>query len=268
MRRLILISFLSLPLPALAGSGVLVEATNDTVMKVKYTGGTPNSTSHPAATIEGKLLGLVVNANYGTGGTAIVGSIPGATGKLGIVGTGVYGNGSFGVHGVGTMGVVAEGGMDGVSTSGYETGIYAYALSQYALAGYFDGNVYVTGNVTEGSDVGLKKNIRPITKGLNTILALQPKTYEMTEGITRATYKGDRFGLIAQDVQSLVPEIVQKTKLARKRGNDGKIDTVSARQEYLAVNYSGLIPILIKAVQEQNAKIEALEAEVRQLRAK
>jgi hypothetical protein len=55
-----------------------------------------------------------------------------------------------------------------------------------------------------------------------------------------------KIGLIAQDVQQVVPEVVA----------DG---------EYLGMNYGELVPVLINAIQEQEKTITQLEAKVKQL---
>ena len=89
-------------------------------------------------------------------------------------------------------------------------------------------------------------------------MALQPKAYEMKPGVTGVTSQGTRFGLIAQELQTLIPEIVEVQKNPPKRQEDGSVDFKAPRQEFLAVNYSGLIPVLVKAIQEQQAEIDEL----------
>jgi hypothetical protein len=91
------------------------------------------------------------------------------------------------------------------------------------------------------SDARLKQDIKPLAYGLDEILHLRPVSF----------YWKDRddsklnLGLIAQEVATVVPEIVEKSK--DEAGTMG-------------MNYSALIPVLIKAVQEQQTVIEGQRA--------
>ncbi len=60
---------------------------------------------------------------------------------------------------------------------------------------------------------------------------------------------GGQFGLIAQDVAEVLPEAVQ-----------------GSEEDAYSVNYSMMVPLLIEAVKEQQAEIEALRREVSELR--
>jgi hypothetical protein len=100
-------------------------------------------------------------------------------------------------------------------------------------------SVYVGGNVsasayTTRSDYNLKDDIFDIKYGLNDVLQLQPVEY---------TYKSNgskQIGFIAQDIGTILPEVV-------------------SFEESMSVNYQAIIPILTKAIQEQNLLIKALE---------
>ena len=94
------------------------------------------------------------------------------------------------------------------------------------------GNVYVGGTLTHSSDRRLKKDIAPLSYGLETILQLNPVAYNW---INR-TQDRKSLGLIAQEVQPIVAEIVHE--------DDDEAKTLS-------VSYTELIPVLIKAIQEQ-----------------
>ncbi len=87
------------------------------------------------------------------------------------------------------------------------------------------------------SDIAYKENIRDLDYGLNTILQLSPKRYNLKEN------GEDSFGLIAQDVEKIIPEIVS--------GEEGTKN----------VGYDGLTPVLVKAIQEQQIQIEQLKQE-------
>lgn len=116
-----------------------------------------------------------------------------------------------------------------------------------------------------------KKNIRPLDGALDKIMALKPKRYEMRtdEFKERLTLvEGSQYGLIAQEVETVLPTLVTQVKApARLTEADRKAKTKKEGLAYKSVNYIELVPILVKAMQEQEAKIEALQAEVARLSA-
>ncbi|NBW20132.1 MAG: tail fiber domain-containing protein [Caulobacteraceae bacterium] len=103
-------------------------------------------------------------------------------------------------------------------------------------------SVYVGGNVsasayTTRSDYNLKDDIFDLKYGLSDVLQLQPVEY---------TYKSNgskQLGFIAQDIGTILPEVV-------------------SFEESMSVNYQAIIPILTKAIQEQQALIKALEQRI------
>ena len=103
-----------------------------------------------------------------------------------------------------------------------------------------DGTVVVSGNLTVSSDMRLKDNIQPLGDTMVNILKLDAKSY---------TREGrEEIGLIAQDVQSVYPELVVED------GNG-----------MLAVNYQALSAILINGIKDQEARIQKLELLVKLL---
>ena len=100
----------------------------------------------------------------------------------------------------------------------------------------------------EKSDARLKKDIKPLTHALDSILQLQGKTYRWKEDTTFAN-KQD-IGLVAQDVEKVFPELVAEDE----RG-------------YKAIAYSKLTTVLIEAIKEQQGQITALEKENTRLKA-
>ncbi|WP_417875058.1 tail fiber domain-containing protein [Xanthomarina gelatinilytica] len=100
------------------------------------------------------------------------------------------------------------------------------------------GNVAVGGTVVHSSDRRLKKDIEDLNYGLSEILALSPKAYNWKN--REQDYKS--MGLIAQEVQSVIKELVH---------------TADDENKTLSVSYTELIPVLIKAIQEQQVIIES-----------
>ena len=60
----------------------------------------------------------------------------------------------------------------------------------------------------------------------------------------------ENFGLIAQDVEKVLPQVIDKSTLGKNNSNN---------TEYLGVRYQELVPVLVKAIQEQQSQIEELK---------
>lgn len=115
--------------------------------------------------------------------------------------------------------------------------------SSYRL--YIYGNFRAYGEVTcrdgywASSDVRLKSNISPIDGALNKVMNLNGKTYNLKSTNLKSSTENAKinYGLIAQEVKEIIPELVKETE-----------DSISS----LAINYDGLIPVLIEAIKENN----------------
>jgi hypothetical protein len=68
----------------------------------------------------------------------------------------------------------------------------------------------------------------------------------------------ENLGLIAQDVEKVFPQVIDKNKLPTN-ANYEQLD----KTEYLGVRYQELVPVLVKAIQEQQAQIEELKAKIK-----
>jgi hypothetical protein len=88
----------------------------------------------------------------------------------------------------------------------------------------------------------LKKDIKDARYGLEQLLRLRPVTFKWKN--ENGNGDGLQLGLIAQEVQKVVPEVVN----------------TDATTGMLVVNYTALLPLAIKAVQEQQRVIEQQEA--------
>jgi len=163
--------------------------------------------------------------------------------------------------------------------------LYARAGSEPdSYAGVFAGNVYATGTF-QSSDKNLKQNIKEFKSALDLINKLKPRNYEFkTEGKLAALRlpAGTHYGLIAQDVEEVLPGLVKdvRQELTLPKAEDfkklepGKKPATAEKPQretmtIKAVNYTELIPIVIKGMQELNAKtdeIDELKKEVAELR--
>ncbi|MDB2362145.1 tail fiber domain-containing protein [Flavobacteriales bacterium] len=94
------------------------------------------------------------------------------------------------------------------------------------------------------SDRRLKENISYFDSGLAKILQLKPATFDFING------ENNQKGFIAQDVETVIPEVVRTTTMSDSNGNVDETDT------YLTINSSAIIPYLVAAVQEQQGIIQ------------
>ena len=92
------------------------------------------------------------------------------------------------------------------------------------------------------SDQTLKTNITPITDALSKVLRLNGVEFDFISGVNCGYLKKHQIGLIAQDVNKVIPEVVGKN-------NDGT----------LGVSYQHLVAVLIEAIKEQQQEIEELK---------
>ena len=103
------------------------------------------------------------------------------------------------------------------------------------------------------SDYRLKENIEPMQNALDIVAQLNPVTY---------TWKADGSvgqGFIAHELQAIVPDCVT--------GEKDAIDE-DGNPEYQGIDTSFLVATLVKAIQEQQATIEALTSRIETLEAK
>jgi len=109
------------------------------------------------------------------------------------------------------------------------------------------------------SDARLKKNIEPIPSALTKVLQLNPVYYEWRKDILPSSFiknhrSGRQIGLIAQEVEKVVPEIVKDEKIYER--------------DWKGVNYEKLTALLIGAVKEQQVQIEELQERISVLESK
>jgi len=109
------------------------------------------------------------------------------------------------------------------------------------------------------SDVRLKKKIEPIPSALTKVLQLNPVYYEWRKDLLPSSFiknhrPGRQIGLIAQEVEEVVPELVRGEKIYDK--------------EWKGVNYEKLTPLLIGAIKEQQTQIEELKERISVLESK
>lgn len=178
---------------------------------------------------------------------------------------------------------------------------YAYGSYNYAGGGYYgnyatysNGVTYSSGGFTS-SDRKLKKNIRDYEGAIGDLMQLKPRVYDfdLESYPTMGLPEEEQLGLVAQELEAVFPNLIKETHNPKIRmpetqakeagfkyvviepamydeeGNLTQDAMVDAGDEvdFKAVNYTALIPVLIKGIQEQQALIEALETRIEQLEA-
>lgn len=167
---------------------------------------------------------------------------------------------NYGVHGVATGGHGNYGGYFEATSSALQSAIGVYAsFSGSGWAGYFGGSTYSTGTY-QGSDRKLKSDIKPLTNALDKINQLKPSTYnyKTDEYAFMNLPQGTQTGLIAQELELVFPELVKEVKEFNHFDETGKV--IATTPSFKSVNYTGLIPVLIGAIQEQQQQINELKA--------
>ena len=94
---------------------------------------------------------------------------------------------------------------------------------------------------TIASDMNLKENITDMKYGLDTVMQLRGVEYDW-----KREDKGHDVGVLAQEVEAVVPELVKEV--------DG------LRGKFKAVDYNKLVPILIESIKELKIELDSYKA--------
>ena len=167
-------------------------------------------------------------------------------------------NSSFAVYG---------GYFSGSNDGSVAYGVYATASGTASTkwAGYFLGDVYISGALTVASDKKFKKNIKSLSSSSVTsqLMKLNPSSYLYKNTEELPFTKGTQYGFLAQEMEAVFPDLVRDVEQPVFDGVDeaGSPKAVEGKSlKFKSINYIGLIPILTKALQEQETKIASYEA--------
>jgi hypothetical protein len=106
--------------------------------------------------------------------------------------------------------------------------------------------VFATNGTINTSDLRLKDNITELTYGLAELLKLKPVSFFWK----KSPQEGKKLGFIAQDVQPIINEVVIE-------GDDP--------DKTLGINYSSIIPVIVKGMQEQQQLIDNQKQQINEL---
>lgn len=128
-------------------------------------------------------------------------------------------------------------------------------------AGYFVGDVYISGTYGP-SDQLLKENVAALEHADSIIELLNPVTFDFktTDYPQLSLPEGNQMGLIAQQVEQVLPNIVNENTSPAQYDSLGNV--VAASVTFKTVDYTKMIPLLIAGHQQQEAIIEVQAEEL------
>jgi hypothetical protein len=118
------------------------------------------------------------------------------------------------------------------------------------------GQIYaVATSIASISDIRFKENIRDIETGLEEILKLKPRLFDWKEN--KGKNEKDSVGFIAQEVEKVLPKLVQENWSDNGINEDG---SAIEGEKYKTVSQADMIPTLVKAIQELKAEVDLLKS--------
>jgi hypothetical protein len=141
------------------------------------------------------------------------------------------------------------------NSSGLRGYLYANSSSQIGFlnsAGSWSlkvdnsGNVTATGNVTAYSDVRIKENIRTVDNALDKVQSMRGVYFDRKD-----TGKAS-VGVIAQEIEQILPEVVETQDTRTDENKDGLSDLKT-------VSYGNIVGVLIEAIKELRAEVAELK---------
>jgi hypothetical protein len=130
-----------------------------------------------------------------------------------------------------------------------------YTADQGAYKLQVNSQIFATNATIATSDIRFKENIQPLDKGLEIINKLKPVKFNFISTTENNFSEFDEIGFIAQDVEGALSKELFAKAVVKKLDED-KDDSA------LGLMTEKLIPILVKAIQEQQALIKALEQRI------
>ena len=253
----------------LADDSVTLDKIADAVFVTESEGigSNDNDTTLPtSAAVKDYVDGQGISALTATDGGFVVGNGSAFVVETGSdardsIGLGTSGHIQFHCLGIGQAASTVSGQIDATTvyadTFGKDSGDYINWTTDTQMDFYVngsnemrleaDGDLHVDGDViaastTVSSDERLKENISTYKNAIDTLKNLRGVSFEWKKDGKKSG------GVIAQDVEKVLPELVGSKKSLKKDGD-----------ETLTVDYNGLIGVLIQAVKELSHKVEKLE---------
>jgi hypothetical protein len=123
---------------------------------------------------------------------------------------------------------------------------------------YVDGDIGATGNVVAYvSDRRLKDNIRQIEHPIDMLKSITGYKFDWNDLAVPEKRGKKELGLIADEVEELMPELITQFYHPKEA-----IDKGAGIEEYKAVLYDRLTPVMVEAIKQQQTEIDALKQKV------
>ena len=108
---------------------------------------------------------------------------------------------------------------------------------------FYDDNVFVYGDVVSASDARLKENVETVENGLDLVSKLRGVWYNKIDDENKTR----KVGVIAQETEEVLPEVVQTLEDGTK-----------------SVDYGKMVGVLIEAIKDLNKEVKELKAKIGQ----
>ncbi len=178
-------------------------------------------------------VGSIVAASLAASG-AVSGSSLSTSGSVSSGGATLAANGD-----ISGRGIVGRGGVNGTSNGN----MFNFTYNGSCIVEWVDVTAVTTNECP--SDMRVKKNIETLHPGLTELMELRPVSFNWKNPDSETNLQ---FGLIAQEVEPILPNLVTNTGMITPDTPDGM----------LRIKYDGLIPIAIKAIQELSSRTSAV----------
>ncbi len=210
---------------------LVFRANNDEKIRILPNGNVGIGTATPNNHVQ------IAKNDYGQFGGLAISDVAGANASNFTITPGYYGS-------IATFGVTLD--VTGEAPISFSDPIIPAADGQFSCgtSAYRWSTVYALNGTISTSDARMKKNVRNLDLGLDQVMKLRPVVYDWKDDTGK-----DKIGFIAQELRKVVPNVVV--------GDESK--------ETLGVLYSDMIPVLTKAIQEQQAKIESQDQRINAL---
>ena len=239
-------------------------------------GGVGIGTSSPFATLDIKttqslggsttygINNSTSGSNYGFFGSSNVVNISSSYYVYGVTGNVTTGSSAYTYGGYMRA---STGSSTGIGTYGLYSTVSAPSGASNVWAGYFQGNVYISGALTVASDKKFKKNIKSLSSSSVSakLMELNPTSYLYKNSDELRFAEGTQYGFVAQELEAVFPDLVKDVAQPVYKGLDDAGNPKIVEGETLrfkSINYIGLIPVLTKALQEQQASITTYKDEL------
>ncbi len=138
--------------------------------------------------------------------------------------------------------------------------------------GEFYDDLGYTGFLGTISDERTKKNVNSINNATDLIMKLKPVTYnyDLDKFPNMGLNRDLEYGFISQEVQTVIPEITRTKSFDTQACIEVQPNELlkNTKEDFLVMDYTRIIPILTKAIQEQQQVIEKLEQRIIELEKK